>query len=114
VASAKAAAVTDVDSVRRYPERIVRFTQESGATSRELKRFLQKHVYHSPDLAEDRTRSMERLSRLFAHLMEHPELLPGGDTPQRADGEPLHRIVCDYIAGMTDGYFERVYTALLG
>ena len=114
VASAKAAGVTDVDSIRRYPERIVRFTEESGAASRELKRFLQKHVYHSHALADDRTRSMEHLSRLFAHLMKHPDLLPGGDASERAGGEPLHRIVCDYIAGMTDGYFERVYTALLG
>ncbi|HVV43666.1 MAG TPA: hypothetical protein VHC72_00625, partial [Bryobacteraceae bacterium] len=113
VASAKSAGVSDVDSVRHYPERIVRFTGESGATSRELKRFLQKHVYQSPDLADDRTRSMERLSRLFAHLMEHPELLPGAHTEPTGD-QPLHRIVCDYIAGMTDGYFERVYTAVLG
>ena len=114
VASAKAAGVTDVEAVRRYPERVVRFTEESGATSRALKRFLQKHVYHSRDLADDRTRSMGQLSQLFAHLMKHPELLPGGDTAERAGGEPLHRIVCDYIAGMTDGYFERVYTAVLG
>jgi dGTP triphosphohydrolase len=41
-------------------------------------------------------------------------LLPGGDAAERAGGEPLHRLVCDYIAGMTDGYFERVYTAVLG
>lgn len=114
VASAKAADVTDVDSIRRFPRRIVRFTDKAGATSRELKRFLQEHVYHSPDLADDRTRSMERLSRLFRHLMEYPELLPGGETLERAGGQPLHRMVCDYIAGMTDGYFERVYTAALG
>jgi dGTP triphosphohydrolase len=24
-------------------------------------------------------------------------------------GSPVHRVVCDYIAGMTDGYFERCY-----
>jgi dGTPase len=113
VASAKAAGVSDIESVRHFPERIVRFTEESGATSRELKRFLQKHVYQSPDLADDRTRSMERLSRLFAHLMEHPELLPGSNAEPAGD-QPLHRVVCDYIAGMTDGYFERVYTAVLG
>ncbi|HEU5021150.1 MAG TPA: dNTP triphosphohydrolase [Bryobacteraceae bacterium] len=114
VASAKAAGVTDVDSVRHCSQRVVRFTDESGATSRHLKRFLQQRVYHSPALADDRARSMDRLSRLFAHLMEHPELLPGGDAAERAGGEPLHRLVCDYIAGMTDGYFERVYTAVLG
>jgi dGTP triphosphohydrolase len=24
-------------------------------------------------------------------------------------GSPVHRVVCDYIAGMTDGYFERCF-----
>ena len=26
---------------------------------------------------------------------------------------PLHRVVCDYIAGMTDPFFERTYRQLL-
>jgi dGTP triphosphohydrolase len=44
--------------------------------------------------------------------MAHPDLnrLPLRERPEK----PLHRAVCDYIAGMTDGYFLRVYTALLG
>jgi len=42
--------------------------------------------------------------------MTHPDLVPAG-----SDTKPtLQRAVCDYIAGMTDGYFLRVYTALLG
>ena len=58
---------------------------------------------------------MARLARLFEHLMAHPNLLPGndGDDDGGSDSTPLHRAVCDYIAGMTDGYFLRVYTALL-
>jgi dGTPase len=64
------------------------------------------------ELAEDRRRSMARLARLFEHLMANPSLLPGNDDD--GGSKPLHRAVCDYIAGMTDGYFLRVYTALLG
>jgi len=42
--------------------------------------------------------------------MEHPKRLP-----ESADAdEPLHRRVCDYIAGMTDGYFRRIYSELIG
>jgi dGTP triphosphohydrolase len=26
---------------------------------------------------------------------------------EESAGQPLHRQVCDYIAGMTDGYFVR-------
>ena len=108
VAAARESGVEDVEAVRRFPSRIVRFTQEAAATSLELKRFLHQQVYSSKDLEEDRRRSMERLALLFEHLMEHPELVPGETL------ESPHRAVCDYIAGMTDGYFQRVYTALLG
>ena len=108
VVSARASGVTDAGAVRHLPARIVRYTDEAGATSQALKRFLHQHVYSSPALAEDRRQSIERLGRLFEHLMAHPEFLPG------TEGAATHRAVCDYIAGMTDGYFQRVYAALLG
>jgi len=117
VAAARESGASDTDAVRRLPHRIVRFTPEISATTRQIKQFLHDHVYVSSELAEDRRRSMERLSHLFGHLMAHPELVPGGEASENS-GErnqaPLHRAVCDYIAGMTDGYFRRVYTALLG
>jgi len=111
VTSARASGASDVEAIRHLPYRVVRFTDESAGTSRELKRFLHQHVYSSEALAVDRLRSMQRLALLFEHLMIHPELVPGGDGNE---GVPLHRAVCDYIAAMTDGYFLRVYSALLG
>jgi dGTPase len=114
VATAEEARVADVDAIRQFPYRIARFTVNTAATSRELKSVLHRHVYSSAALAEGREYSMDRLARLFGHLMAHPELLPGSDEDDDRESKPLHRAVCDYIAGMTDGYFSRVYTALLG
>jgi dGTPase len=113
VASAKASGAADVEAVRHLPFRIVRYTDAAASTSQDVKRFLHQHVYSSDALAQDRRRSMERLARLFEHLMAHPDLLPGNDSPDFGP-KPLHRAVCDYIAGMTDGYFLRIYSALLG
>jgi dGTPase len=113
VAAARDSGAEDVEEVRHLPTRIVRFTEGAAATSREIKQFLHNHVYCSVELAEDRRRSMARLARLFEYLMAHPDLLPGSDA-NTTESKPLHRAVCDYIAGMTDGYFLRVYTALLG
>ena len=48
------------------------------------------------------------VGELFEHLMEHPEALPEVDRIDSA-AQPLHRAVCDYIAGMTDGFFRRTY-----
>jgi dGTPase len=116
--AARQSGAADVEAIRHLPARIVRFTESAAATSREIKQFLHTHVYCSVELAEDRRRSMARLARLFEHLMANPNLLPGNDGDRDDDSgpesTPLHRAVCDYIAGMTDGYFLRVYTALLG
>jgi dGTPase len=115
VAAAQASGAADADAVRHLPARIAQFTGDTAATSSQLKRFLFLHVYSSNALSQDRGQSIERLTRLFEHLMKHPELLPGSDGSDVGAGlKPLHRAVCDYIAGMTDRYFHRVYHALLG
>ena len=107
VTAARASGAADAEAIRYLPARVVRYADEAAATSLALKQFLYRHVYSSPALAEDRRQSIERLGHLFEHLMAHPELVPGTE-------QPLHRAVCDYIAGMTDGYFQRVYNTLLG
>jgi dGTPase len=109
MAAARASGVTNVEAVRHFPRRIVGFSAAAAATSCQIKQFLQDHVYCSEELAADRRRSMGRLAHLFEYLMAHPDLLP-----KDYQEKPLHRAVCDYIAGMTDGYFLRVYNALLG
>ena len=40
---------------------------------------------------------------LFAYWMRTPSALPG-NYREKAGSEPLERVVCDYIAGMTDPY----------
>ena len=112
VVCARESGAADAESVRWLPARIVCFTVQAAATSKQLKQFLHANVYSSKALAEDRKHSITRLARLFGHLMANPELVPGNDDAD--DSTPLYRSVCDYIAGMTDGYFERIYTALLG
>jgi len=39
-------------------------------------------------------------------LMARPDSLPANYREESA-GQPLHHQVCDYIAGMTDGFFDR-------
>jgi dGTPase len=53
------------------------------------------------------------VSELFAFFVDHKERLPEGHR-ERVGREPVHRVVCDYIAGMTDGFFRRTYARMLG
>lgn len=110
VTAARAAgdAVGDVEGVRRYAARLACFSSEARETSLQLKGFLYRNVYSSGALGQDRRDSICRLTRLFEYLMEHPEKAPGLD-PEKT---PRHRAVCDYVAGMTDRYFARVFNSL--
>ena len=110
VRAARDAGLTDADSVREHPSRIAKFSAEVAETSRTLKRLLFEKVYSSAALEQDRRDSVARLSRMFEHLMANPQTVPGIDN----EGRSTHRAVCDYIAGMTDRYFFRVYETLFG
>jgi dGTPase len=103
---AAAQGLADVDAVRTHPERVVRFTPATAEGAAQLKRFLRAEVYESEQLVRDRQRSVERIAELFELLLAHPDLMPAAYLEDSA-GEPLHRQVCDYIAGMTDGFFAR-------
>jgi len=101
-----------VEEVRQFPRRVAAFTTAAGAASRELKSFLHGRVYSSPILDEDRSRSTVMMAELFEFFLEHVDRLP---ELYRAmlDIEPAHRVVCDYIAGMTDSFFRRTHEHML-
>jgi dGTPase len=113
LATAREAGVETGAEVRRLPARLVRFTPEVQAAMALLKAFLHRHVYDSPVLAEERRRSSAMMGDLFDLLVAEPQRLPSPYREQAAE-EPVHRIVCDYIAGMTDGFFRRTYQQMLG
>jgi dGTPase len=111
-AAVTAAGVENADDVRRFPRRLAVYTAVAGDTSRQLKQFLLAKVYTSPELQADRKRSMALIAQLFQFFIDRPDQLPEAYRAQAA-GEPLHSVVCGYIAGMTDSFFGRVYSSAL-
>ena len=107
------AGVASATEVREYPRRLATFTSESQATNRELKQFLHHEVYYSGIMMEERRRSARMLAELFEFYLADPSNLPQNYVDALADA-PLHRVVCDYIAGMTDGFFLRCYEQAFG
>jgi dGTPase len=109
-AAVTAAGVENADDVRCFPQRLAVFTAAAGDTSRQLKQFLLSKVYTAPELQAGRMRSMALIGELFQFFMDRPDTLPEAYRVQAA-GEPLHNVVCGYIAGMTDSFFGRVYSS---
>jgi dGTPase len=113
VRTARDSGAESFEDVREWPRRLAAFTADAAAASQELKQFLYARVYASPALQADRQRSMNAIAELFEYFLEDPERLPEAYT-ERAKKGPPHRVICDYIAGMTDGYFNRVYRDATG
>jgi dGTPase len=105
--------VQTVEDVRRQPLRLAGFSSELAKQNGALKRFLNANLYSHASIAEERDRSVAALEALFRLFMEHPERMPA-QYAEAAEQEARHRVVCDYIAGMTDHFLLRQARDVLG
>jgi dGTPase len=71
----------------------------------EAKTFLYEALYNCKPLQPEKRLAEKVVTEVFQHLIAHPESLPQSYR-EKAEKEPLARVVCDYIAGMTDHYVE--------
>jgi dGTPase len=108
-----ASGVQSLEDVRRQPRRLAGFTNALAIENAALKKFLLTRLYNHPAIVSDRERSVEALAQLFALYMERPESMPKAYA-ELAQRNPQHRVVCDYIAGMTDHFLLRQHAELLG
>ena len=109
----EASGARDVEGVRRHPNRLAGFSPDVARQNAGLKQFLNAHVYSHPAISEDRDRSVSALDALFCFFLDHPDRMPK-HYAELAQNEPRHRVVCDYIAGMTDHFLLRQCRELLG
>jgi len=102
-----------VEDVRRHASRLAGFSSDAARDNAGLKQFLNARVYSHPIISEERGRSVAALDALFRFFLDHPDRMPKYYA-ELAQGEPRHRVVCDYIAGMTDHFLLRQCRELLG
>jgi len=101
------AGIISLDHVRQAPERLVAFSPEVEEERREAKSFLYQTLYESKPLQPEKLKADKIVTETFDYLVAHPEALPPS-YQQKVAHEKLVRVVCDYIAGMTDHYIEDV------
>ena len=78
----------------------------------DLRSFMFEHVYRNPVAKGEESKARRIIQELYQYYLAHPEKLPEDFRPQ-LDLEGMPRVVCDYVAGMTDKYaiykFEEIY-----
>ncbi|HVN18186.1 MAG TPA: deoxyguanosinetriphosphate triphosphohydrolase [Dongiaceae bacterium] len=102
------ARIQTVEDVRRQRQRLAAFSPEIEAERKQNKDFLYDNLYFSPSLADEKDDAERVVRDLFAFWMAHPESLPH-QYQEKAKEEGLPRVICDYIAGMTDPFIVEQY-----
>jgi dGTPase len=97
------ARVQSVADVREAGRRLVAYTPPMAAQVRELKEFLLKNMYRHYRVVRMGDKAGRILSDLFQSFIAQPLQLPPR-FQERIAQEGVYRVVCDYIAGMTDRF----------
>jgi len=101
---------TNLDAKKRN-EKIVSFSKEMIALRRPLREFLAEKLYHHYRVIRMSNKAKWFIKELFRYYIKNPKGLP----PQVEKNIPAfgtRRVVCDYIAGMTDRYALDEYKKL--
>ena len=102
-----------VDKVRAFPTRLLGFDEETAAFNWGLKSFLRANLYDHEVLKKSRENTRRTIQSLFDYYAQDPQGLPQGHYAQVAS-VGLERVICDYIAGMTDKYAQSRYVRIFG
>jgi dGTPase len=99
------------EDVRDAPKPLVAFSAETERQNQQLKDFLMENLYNHYRVKRMRSKAKMVVKRLFNACNENPMLLPK-KYQQKMEHGPRERIICDYIAGMTDRYALDEYKKL--
>lgn len=106
-----AARIATLDAVRAARKPLVSFTADMESRLAELERFMFERVYRHPRLIRMDSKARRFVERLFEAYVKEPSLMPAR-FQQRIDDQGKHRVVCDYLAGMTDRFCQEEYKRL--
>jgi dGTPase len=104
----KTARICSLEDIRACPHRLAIFGAEVEKERRGTKEFLYQNLYFSAALDPEKNDAERIIRQLFEFWMAKPEGLPSS-YQEKAGQEPLPRVVCDYIAGMTDNFIYEQY-----
>ena len=103
--------IETVDDLRRVNREVVGLSPQLARQNRELKLFLREHLYHHYKVERMRVKAERYLVDLFGTYRQYPSLLPVKYVRKMELIGP-ERVICDYIAGMTDRFALDEYKRL--
>lgn len=99
------------EAARHAGRRGVACSDALAADVRQMQDFLHENVYTCGKNAASRGEARQIISELFTAYVADPSRLPERYR-RRIDADGLHRVACDYIAGMTDRFCRQEHERL--
>jgi len=103
---AKAAKIGSPEDVRVLDHALVAFSRDMVEDLAQLRAFLMERMYRHWRVNRTRSQARRILAEMFQLFLAEPDVLPTEwfARSQNRDEAGLARVVCDYIAGMTDRF----------
>jgi len=95
--------IRNLEDLRRVNRQVVAFSPEVAEMNRALKHFLMANLYRHHKVERMRVKAERYLTQLFEAYVKHPTLLPR-KYQKKMEISGRERVICDYIAGMTDRF----------
>jgi dGTPase len=105
-ANAAALNLTSAEQVRQQKHAVVAFSRDMLEDLGQLRLFLKERMYKHYRVNRSRSAAKRKLVHMFDLFMENPDVLPPdwGVPAAAVQDKARARLVCDYIAGMTDRF----------
>ena len=102
--------------IRMAGRPMAQFSSDLWVDLKQVRTFLFTRMYRAPSVVAMRKDVSAKVRALFPYFMEKPYLLPMEwqvEFAHSPDEQTIARVVCDYIAGMTDRFALQQYEQLL-
>lgn len=102
-ANLKRSRVRSFKDVLKQKARIVSFSKKMQELRKPMRSFLENNLYQHYRVVRMSNKAFRFVTSLFNVYLDQPEQLPP-NTMKKLKSEDKYRVICDYLAGMTDRY----------
>lgn len=104
--------VTSIEDVRDYGQPLISLSESMSPKNKEFRNFLFHNLYFHYRIVRMADKAKFFLTKLFERYVNRPNILPSKVVHNLNGPDAPERVICDYIAGMTDRYALDEYKKL--
>ena len=101
--------IKNLNNIYRTKHQLVKFSQNMQMFDKEIKNFLKQKMYFHRNVKSKTNYGRKVITRLFFQIKKNPQKYIN---MKKYSNSNIERIICDFIAGMTDRYAINLYNQI--